>query len=203
MDVVVYKQSMNYFRRYELLQLMEVIALRDPIPLSERTINYFVESVIKNFAFSEWDRYHRYIFDSESDSDVDKTGKTRTPRHLRRLHRSEVRGAFAEHADWILEDQKAKRPSKRVVDIAVWEGFCRLADIDRIAAAAKDVRWGIARGKKVEDYTRCIESTREPIAMGKKAATPSIVDELAIAKKRGKKRKAQAKVRHYPLRYRA
>jgi hypothetical protein len=148
-DVLTYDRSHNFFRRYQLLHLMQEIVDAEPKPLAERTVDYFVDVYLRRFYFTDRHRFHRWIFD-DSDSDVDENGNTRLPRHPRTIHRAEVISIFASQAEWILEDQTAKRAPKRLVDLDVWGVFVIRVKRDRKEAARKGIRWGLARGAELE-----------------------------------------------------
>jgi hypothetical protein len=148
-DISTYEHSHNFLRRYQLLYLMKRIVEEEFKPIEDRTINYFVDVYLRKFYFTDWHRYNRWIYDERFDSDVDDHGRTRLPRHPRPIHRSELISIFAAHAEWIYEDQRAKRPRLRLVDLDVWSEFCSRVKKDREDAARWGIRWGLARGAEL------------------------------------------------------
>src|ERR1700722_1474750 len=156
MDVETFETSQHFLDRYRLLALMEDIVLTDveQIPIRERSIDYFVSRYLERYAFTNYHRHHRHLYDP-SDSDVDDDGTTTTPRHPRHIPRSEVINHFAAHSEWILVDQLAKRAEKRVIDVIKWEQFCYRVREGRREARKYGVRWGLPHGDVVEeDFTQ-------------------------------------------------
>lgn len=138
--------------RYRLVTLMRCIIETDPkkTDIEDRNINYFVDAYISRFSagYGKKNLYRRLIFDLD-DSDVDDDGNTTQKRHLRTVHRSDIMGIFASHAEWILKDQLDRR-EKAFLDIKSWSHFCKQVNVGRREAKGKGKRWGFAHGEDGE-----------------------------------------------------
>lgn len=96
---------------------MESIIASDPdeTDIQDRDIDYFIDGYIARFSagYEEINSHRRLIYDSQ-DSDVDSYGNTTHKRHLRTVHRSDIRSIFASQAEWILQDQVCFRAFVRI-----------------------------------------------------------------------------------------
>lgn len=154
MNIELFNLSQNFLTRYRLVAAMRFIVDFDPdkTKIEHRDINYFVDGYMARCAAGyETDDAHslrpshinyqkRLIFNPAHSAD----GTASKPRHLRRLHRSEITGLFAAHAEWILHDQLNLSPQKKFLDIESWAAFCRTVAADRRQAKAQGIRWGRA-----------------------------------------------------------
>jgi hypothetical protein len=149
LDVETYNLSENYFMRYRLVALMQVIIAtdQDETDVENRTIDYFVDGYTARFAagYEGKNFLHRLIFDPD-DLDADSDGNTTRRRHLRPVHRAEVRGIFASQAEWILKDQ-LERKEKNFLNVRSWYKFCQQAAVGRREAKKNMKRWGRAYGE--------------------------------------------------------
>lgn len=148
MDVSTYSRSENFFWRYRLLALMEKIVhgLHFPVPLSKRDPHWFVEKYMERFAYPQKDIHRRLIYDP-NDPDLDEDGETiQTPRQLLHVHKSDILSLFAAHAEWFLTNEAARRRS--IIDIKVWDSFCKLVRKERQEAARNGIRWGWPVGEE-------------------------------------------------------
>ncbi|KIN94066.1 hypothetical protein M404DRAFT_169253 [Pisolithus tinctorius Marx 270] len=192
MDVATYSFSENFLWRYRLLDLMEKIVERYPyVPIEARHPEWFARKYIRDFAYPEKDKHRRIIYDS-SDSDISDTDerRVRTPRQLLHVHKSEILGLFAAHAEWLLTSEAARR--NNVLDLKVWYIFWKQAKKERREAARNGVIWGwpVGQEPRAEDP---ISSTsgeeddedsiveRNPV-IGK--PTPLVQRKLEIARKK-------------------
>lgn len=172
LDIDTQIRSENFFLRYRLLSLIEAIIASDPKTGPEdRTIDYFINQYISKFAagYSRIREHQRLIYDSD-DSDVDSDGNTKKKRHLRTVHRADVRGIFASQAEWILKDQvflrlllfrsnalendmlsnfKLERKGRYLLNISKWTQFCKEVKINRRDARENGRRWGLPRGHEI------------------------------------------------------
>jgi hypothetical protein len=128
---------------------MQAIIATDPdeTNVEDRTIDYFVDGYRARFAagYAKKNLFHRLIFNPES-LDVDSDGNTTKRRHLRPVHRAEIRGIFASQAEWILKDQ-IDRKEKNFLNVKDWYRFCQQAVIGRREAKQNSKRWGRAYGE--------------------------------------------------------
>jgi hypothetical protein len=133
--------------RYRLVALMKAIIATDPeeADVEDRTIDYFVDGYKARFAagYEGINFFQRLIFDPD-DPDVDSDGNT-TRRHLRPVHRAEVRGIFASQAEWILKDQ-LDRKEKNFLNVKSWYKFCQQVIVGRREAKKHNKKWGRAYG---------------------------------------------------------
>ncbi|KAI6004264.1 hypothetical protein EDD15DRAFT_2360562 [Pisolithus albus] len=175
MDVATYSFSENFFWRYRLLALMKEIngswTSTSRILLIRRGINI-----------------RRVIYDS-ADSDMDEERTPRTPRQPLRVHKSEILGVFAAHAEWLVTNEVARR--NKIFDVKVWDRFRKRVKKERREAARNGVVWGwpigqeplvedpISSASSEEDEDNIVE--RNPV-IGK--PTPLIQRKLEIARKK-------------------
>ncbi|RDB28883.1 hypothetical protein Hypma_015527 [Hypsizygus marmoreus] len=150
LDSATFASSENFFTRYRLWALVDEIIRTDPdkTPLEGRTINWLLKRYMKNFR--RRDRTERLIC---TDANLDSL--TTTKRHLRHIHRSEILGVIAAHADWLLAQQLAPNHAAfQKLNIAKWISFCRQVKIARKDARRKKVHWGEPTGftSKQDDY---------------------------------------------------
>ena len=146
MDVETYSLSENFFWRWRLLDLMDKISKRHSwVPQKKRTPRWFIERYLEWFACPDEDK-HRRLICNEDDTDVDETGKTTTPRHLLRPHRSEILGLFAAHAGWFITNNEVKR--LKLFDISAWSKFADTLRGERRGAAREGVNWGWRVGQQ-------------------------------------------------------
>ncbi|KAG2159851.1 uncharacterized protein EDB93DRAFT_1244623 [Suillus bovinus] len=141
MDVYTFQLSENFFWRYRLLALMTKIVGEGRTPLEKRTPEWFVSQYLERFAHPASDEYERLIYDStDSDIiDVDE-GRTRLPRHPRRIHRRDILGLFAAQSEWFVTDNEVKR--KRIFPFKPWNAFRKEVRKARWQAARNNVIWG-------------------------------------------------------------
>lgn len=124
----------------------------DETDVEDRTIDYFVDGYKARFAagYEEKNFFCRLIFDPD-DPDVDSDGNTTQRRHLRPVHRAEVKGIFASQAEWILRDQ-LDRKEKNFLNVKAWHQFCRQAALGRREAKMNNQRWGRLYGEESDAY---------------------------------------------------
>ncbi|KAI6035619.1 hypothetical protein F5J12DRAFT_794697, partial [Pisolithus orientalis] len=192
MDVATYSFSENFLWRYRLLDLMEKIVERYPyVPIEARHPEWFARKYIRDFAYPEKDKHRRIIYDS-SDSDISDTDerRVRTPRQLLHVHKSEILGLFAAHAEWLLTSEAARR--NNVLDLKVWHIFWKQVKKERREAARNGVIWGwpVGQEPRAEDPISSTSSEeddedniveRNPV-IGK--PTPLVQRKLEIARKK-------------------
>jgi hypothetical protein len=193
LDVETHSLSEIFFMRYRLVALMQAIIATDPneTDIEDRTIDYFVDSYKGRFAagYEGKNIFHRLIFDPD-DPNVDSDGNTTQRRHLRPVHRAEVRGIFASQAEWILKDQ-LDRKEKNFLNVKSWHQFCQHAVVGRRQAKKKNKRWGRAyeedsdaddsygggqidfrkagvSGEKIDEYKRLLERKIKKKRKGKR-----------------------------------
>ncbi|KAG6332360.1 hypothetical protein ID866_6725 [Astraeus odoratus] len=161
MDVATYSRSENFFWRYRLLALMEKIAEKYPyVPLERRDPEWFVTKYMRGFAYPKEDLHHRIIYDSD-DPDLDEENNSRTPRQLLHVHRSDILGLFAAHAEWFITDHAPRR--SKVIDIKTWDEFYRRVKKERREAAKNGVTWGwpVGQERTADDLTPSASSDSE------------------------------------------
>ena len=134
--------------RYRLVALMKAIIATDPdeTDVEDRTIDYFVDGYKARFAagYEGINFFRRLIFDPD-DPDVDSDGNT-TRRHLRPVHRAEVRGISASQVEWILKDQ-LDRKERNFLNVKSWYQFCQQVIVGRREAKNHNKKWGRAYGE--------------------------------------------------------
>ncbi|KAH7918532.1 hypothetical protein BV22DRAFT_1108332 [Leucogyrophana mollusca] len=142
MHINTCSKSQTYFWRYRLWKLMQDIVATDAkeTPLRKRTPDWFIREYMDRFAYSEDNRYRRIIFDPEDPDVTDDVGTTHTPRHFRTVHKSEVYGMFAAHADWLVTDGTIKW--RKLFDFNSWHRFSKTVIRQRREAARQGVIWG-------------------------------------------------------------
>lgn len=189
MDVATYSFSENFFWRYRLLALMkEIVDRYRYVSIESRDPEWFVDKYIQDFAYPEGDKHPRVIYDS-ADSDMDEEHVPRTPRHPLRVHKSEILGLFAAHAEWLVTNEVARR--NKIFDVKVWDKFRKRMKKERREAARNGVVWGwpIGQESRVEDPISSASSEedednivkRNPV-IGK--PTPLVQRKLEIARKK-------------------
>ena len=146
MDVATYSLSENYFWRYRLLNLMDKICKKRPMDhIEKRDPEWFVKQYLRFFAYPKEDRHRRLIHGSD-DSDLDDERNPRTPRQLLHVHRSEILGLFAAHAEWIITHEVSRQ--NRMINIKAWDQFARRVKKERREAAKHGVSWGWPVGQE-------------------------------------------------------
>ncbi|CCM06746.1 uncharacterized protein FIBRA_09041 [Fibroporia radiculosa] len=112
--------------------------------LVDRTPEWFVELYQTFMAKTPAARKSRCMHDSSADSDIEpqtegqlRAGKEHT---LRYVSRAEIYSLLAQHAGWILYDQR-KRRQGRLIDVDVWEDWVRRSRRARQEARGLDVWW--------------------------------------------------------------
>ncbi|KAI6046518.1 hypothetical protein EDC04DRAFT_1479360 [Pisolithus marmoratus] len=161
MDVATYSFSENYFWRYRLLALMQKIAEQYRyVPIETRDPGWFVDKYIMDFAYPEEDKQPRTIYDS-ADSDLDEERVPRTPRQPLLVHKSEILGLFAAHAEWLVTNEVARR--NKIFDVKVWDRFRKRVKRERREAARNGGIWGwpVGQEPQVEDLMSSASSEEE------------------------------------------
>ncbi|KAI6168878.1 hypothetical protein EDD17DRAFT_1465130 [Pisolithus thermaeus] len=196
MDVATYSFSENFFWRYRLLALMkEIVDRYRYVPIESRDPEWFVDKYIQDFAYPEGGKHPRVIYDS-ADSDLDEERVPRIPRQPLHVHKSEILGLFAAHAEWLVTNEVARR--HKIFNVKVWDKFRKRVKKERREAARNGVVWGwpIGQESRVEDPISSASSEededyiveRNPV-IGK--PTPLVQRKLEIARKKrlsGRKR---------------
>jgi hypothetical protein len=180
--------------RYRLAALMQAIIVTDPdeTEVQDRTIDYFVNGYKARFAagYEEKNFFNRLIFNPD-DPEVDLDGNTTERRHLRPVHRAEVRGIFASQAEWILKDQ-LDRKEKNYLNVKSWYQFCQQAVVGRREAKKTNKRWGRAYG---EDSDADDSDEGNQIDFGRAGVSGAKVDEYKRSLERKMKKKPKRKSR--------
>ncbi|KAK7462683.1 hypothetical protein VKT23_007271 [Stygiomarasmius scandens] len=165
-DVETYARSRKFFGRWRLHTLVRmIISERHPPPVEERTVDWLVKEILRYH--QEVARKHRFVFDAESDSDVDETGKTTRRRYLRHVPRAEVLRLLAKHAEWFLAQQVATgNKSHHLVNLPdLYKFCCKVKKDGRVNLE----RFGVQNWeKKVDNYCinpkkKIVTRTRSPM----------------------------------------
>lgn len=150
MDIYTFQRSENFFWRYRLLALMKKIVEEDPrkTALEKRTPEWFVSQYIQRFSHPPHSEHERLIYDSD-DSDINSDdGKTRLPRHPRRIHKSDVLRLFAAQSEWFVTDNEVKR--RKLLPFKPWEKFRKAVRKARWQAGRNNVVWGWPIGRELD-----------------------------------------------------
>jgi len=165
-DVETYARSRKFFGRWRLHTLVRmIISERHPPPVEERTVDWLVKEILRYH--QEVARKHRFVFDAESDSDVDEAGKTTRRRYLRHVPRAEVLRLLAKHAEWFLAQQVATgNKSHHLVNLPdLYKFCCKVKKDGRVNLE----RFGVQNWeKKVDNYCinpkkKIVTRTRSPM----------------------------------------
>jgi hypothetical protein len=177
--------------RYRLVALMQAIIATDPdeTDIMGRTIDYFVDGYKARFVagYEGKNFFQRLIFDPD-DPDVDSDGNTTQRRHLRPVHRAEVKGIFASQAEWILKDQ-LDRKEKNFLNVRSWYQFCQQAVLGRREARKNDKRWGRAYGEDSD------ADESDDVDFGRAGVFGDMVDDYKRSLQRKIKKKPKRKSR--------
>ncbi|TFK41162.1 hypothetical protein BDQ12DRAFT_679005 [Crucibulum laeve] len=142
MGAETFNRSRNFDLRWRLWMLIEEIVKVDPnnTPLTERTIDWLVEAYLARFLHR--DLFRRII--AGEDNTIDEAGGCQQRRHLRQISRAEVRGYFAEQAEWLLAQQLVpKHKAHQLLNLEKWLEFCQEVKKSRRLAHQEGVRWGV------------------------------------------------------------
>ncbi|KAL4064669.1 hypothetical protein V8B97DRAFT_1875874 [Scleroderma yunnanense] len=193
MDVVTYSLSENYFWRYRLLALMKKIYGEHLcIPVEELDPEWFTKQYLHYFAYPKEHRHQRLICDS-GDSDLDEERNPRTPRQHLHVHKSEILGLFATHADWLVTHTVSEK--EFMINIKAWDKFSQRVKKERRDAARNGISWGwpVGQERGADDLSLSASSEEEedivkrnPV-IGKSIST--VRRKLEIARKKKSRRK--------------
>lgn len=167
MDIETYTRSELYLDRYRLLNTMTHIASQDPsVPPVKRDITFFVKGYFQHCAYPEHAKTQRLLCKARDKDLIDPAqGLLRRPRLLRQVHRAEVYAAFAEHAEWIRDEQRARQKQRRIIDLDVWNAFIKDAKLQRVKASRHGVQWGVPAGYYASDAEEDQEDEEEEVEM--------------------------------------
>ncbi|KZT22775.1 hypothetical protein NEOLEDRAFT_1180678 [Neolentinus lepideus HHB14362 ss-1] len=180
MDIETYTRSELYLDRYRLLAAMTHIVKQDggATEVQKRNIRWFVKGYLRCCAYPEPNKTRRLLF-RKNDKDLleekdlvpkdlleqkglhYQKGLLKVPRLLRKVHRAEMYAAFAEHAEWIKEEQRARKKDIRIVDLDVWSTFIREAKTQRVKASRHGAQWGMPAGYYASDADEDEEESEE------------------------------------------
>lgn len=155
----MYNLSRNFFERYRLLAAMNFIVQHgsNKTELASRGIDYFVHNYLTECAAGyklsldssdKVNTQRRRIFHPHG---ADK-GESSKPIKGRHIHRAEVLGMFAAHAEWLLMHQIDLK-QKKIIDLESWATFCKTIVIQRKRARQHGVQWGQAYNDTNNDGT--------------------------------------------------
>ncbi|TBU48316.1 hypothetical protein BD309DRAFT_854147 [Dichomitus squalens] len=199
MHINTYELSRRYLSRYQLHYTLRTLLALDAgsnthannhTKLEKRTPEWFIDLYFKHFAYLGAARQHRPLY-IESDSDIERNtaGRMKAGREhtLRHVSRAEVRSRIAEHAKWLIEEQKLNNKNKWI-DVDIWTAWLgRVGHLRREAKEAGRV-FGVWDGADVslEDDTDLEDLPRRPNPARRKskpatkttrrAASPRTVD---------------------------
>lgn len=151
--------SRNFFERYRILAAMKYIVEQgsNRTELADRGIDYFVDSYLTDCAAG-----HRLSLDSPDKVNTrfrrifhprdEMKGESSKPIKARHIHRAEVLGMFAAHAEWLLKHQMDLKRNK-IIDLESWATFCKTIVIQRKRARQSGVQWGRAYNDIDDDGT--------------------------------------------------
>ncbi|THV00726.1 hypothetical protein K435DRAFT_963885 [Dendrothele bispora CBS 962.96] len=124
LDAGTLSLSKKFLSRFRLLAFVKMaISEENSVPVEERTVAWLVDQMLAHH--HELGKKHRYVFDADSDSDVDQEGNTDRPRRLRHVTRAEVQRLLARHAEWFLAQQiVTSRKSHHLVNLPDLYKFC-------------------------------------------------------------------------------
>lgn len=151
MDCETYARSRLYLSRYRVLYDLKVLVSThpNPIPLEERTAEWFVTKYVDSLSYPESGETQRLIYQPDDEEIDPKYNDGRLiagrRRRLRHISRAEIRSLLGMHAKWLVQDQKRQKQNK-VLDPATWGRW--LADSRRYRAEAQKegYSWGIFHG---------------------------------------------------------
>ncbi|KAF9454571.1 hypothetical protein P691DRAFT_655722 [Macrolepiota fuliginosa MF-IS2] len=145
LDPKTYELSRNFLERYRLRRLIHELIDGSDTPIQDRNIDWLVNQYLAQVR--PMDKYFRIIYRPLDGKGADpKKGdmKLKQPRHLRRIHKAEIRGIFARQAEWILADQiTSSSPNAKYLGISQWVQFVKQVKAARQEAWAQGSRWGM------------------------------------------------------------
>ena len=171
-------------------------------PANQRTPSWFIDQYISHHAYPSRSKWQRINFLEGAESSDEGSGtpasrppdaQTHMPRHLRRVHKTEVWSIFASHSEWILSYVETHKDLKGKVNGQSWRSFFSKVPEDRERALFDqdtDGRWGVRDEKGEQMDKQFISNILYPSLPNKTAAS-----QLAIPKvKKCKTKKASTKV---------
>ncbi|TFK47560.1 hypothetical protein OE88DRAFT_1665753 [Heliocybe sulcata] len=169
MDIETYIRSERYLDRYRVLAAMTHISKQDngATELSKRDIRFWVKGYLAHCAYPESNTKQRLLF-RKNDKDLlrvtdasQEAGLLNKHRKLRTVHRAEASAVFAEHAEWIMEEQESRRPDRRIVDLGIWKACIRDFNSQKTKASRQGVRWGEPPGYYTSDDDEDVDMGKE------------------------------------------
>ncbi|KIY52713.1 hypothetical protein FISHEDRAFT_69528 [Fistulina hepatica ATCC 64428] len=131
MHIDTFADSVRFMERWRMYALFKQIINDNPdIPREERDVDFFIDKYMSG-PYRADERYHRLIFDCESDDEVDEYGRTTRPRYLRPAHSAEILQLFALNANWFLAQQLIASREQQFVNLVKWYQFAREAEARR------------------------------------------------------------------------
>lgn len=137
MDIETYKLSRTFLFRHHTLKLIRDIlntAGGNGVPAHKCTPQWFLEQYFLHHAYPSRSKWQRINFlegaESAGESSDEGSGvgappdaQTRTPRHLRTIHKNEVWSIFGSHSEWILSLIEKHKDLKGKVNTQSWKYF--------------------------------------------------------------------------------
>lgn len=144
LDVGTLELSRNFLERYRTRRLIQELIDGSDTPIQNRNIDWLVNQYLAQVI--PMDKYLRIIYNPHIPNPVhNKRGDLvlKKPRHIRKVHKPQIREIFARQAEWLLADQIASSsPNARYLNIVEWRNFVLQVKIARREARAQNQRWG-------------------------------------------------------------